>query len=39
VKRNQWEDEYLNSADTLKFFQEETRHLESLLTELGDAKK
>jgi putative tricarboxylic transport membrane protein len=39
VKRNQWEDEYLNAADTLKFFQEETRHLESLLIELGDAKK
>lgn len=39
VKRHQWEDEYLNSADTLKFFQEESRHLEALLTELGDARK
>lgn len=39
VRKNQWEDEYLNSADTLKFFQEEYRHLEALLTELGDAKK
>jgi putative tricarboxylic transport membrane protein len=39
VKRNQWEDEYLNSADTLRFFQEESRHLEALLTELGDARK
>lgn len=39
VERNQWEDEYLNSADTLRFFQAEYRHLEALLTELGDAKR
>jgi putative tricarboxylic transport membrane protein len=39
VRKNQWEDEYLSSAETLKFFQEEYRHLEALLTELGDAKK
>ena len=38
AERNQWEDEYLNSADTYKFMQEEYRHLEALLTELGDAK-
>lgn len=39
VRKNQWEDEYLNSADTLKFFQAEYKHLEALLTDLGDAKK
>lgn len=39
VRKNQWEDEYLNSRDTVKFFQEEYKHLEALLTELGDAKK
>ena len=39
VQRNQWEDEYLNSAATLKFMQEEYRHLEALLVDLGDAKK
>jgi putative tricarboxylic transport membrane protein len=39
LQRNQWEDEYLNSAATLKFMRDEYRHLEALLTELGDAKK
>lgn len=39
VRVNQWEDEYLNSADTLKFMREEYRKLEVLLVELGDAKK
>ncbi len=39
LKKFRWEDEYLNSADTLKFFQDEYKHLEALLTELGDAKK
>jgi len=39
LRKHQWEDEYLNSAETLKFFQEEYKHLEALLTELGDAKK
>ena len=39
VRKNQWEDEYLGSADTVKFMREEYRHLEALLTELGDAKK
>jgi putative tricarboxylic transport membrane protein len=39
LKTNQWEDEYLNSAQVVKFMAEEYRHLEALLTELGDAKK
>jgi len=39
VRKNRWEDEYLGSADTVKFMREEYRHLEALLTELGDAKK
>ena len=39
VRKNQWEDEYRNSADTLKFMQEEYKKLAALLTELGDAKK
>lgn len=39
LQRNQWEDEYLNSAATLKFMREEYKHLEALLTELGDAKR
>ena len=38
LKTNQWEDEYLNSAGTLKFMQEEYRQLETLLVELGEAK-
>jgi putative tricarboxylic transport membrane protein len=37
MQKNQWEDEYLNSAGALKFFQAEYKHLEGLLTELGDA--
>lgn len=39
VRMNQWEDEYLNSAGTVKFMREEAKTLETLLTELGDAKK
>jgi putative tricarboxylic transport membrane protein len=39
VRANQWEDEYLNSAATLKFMRDEYKELESLLAELGDAKK
>lgn len=39
VRLNQWEDEYLGSASTVKFMREEAKALEALLTELGDAKK
>jgi putative tricarboxylic transport membrane protein len=39
LKVNQWEDEYLNSAGTLKFMQEEYRQLESLLADLGGGTK
>jgi putative tricarboxylic transport membrane protein len=39
LKSNQWEDEYLNSANTAKFMREEYKELEALLIELGDAKK
>ena len=39
ARKYQWEDDYLNSAGALKFMQDEYRHLEALLTELGDAKK
>jgi len=39
VRKNQWEDEYLDSAGAVKFMREEYRNLEALLTELGDAKK
>ena len=39
LRKNYWEDDYLNSAGTLKFMQEEYRQLEGLLTELGDAKR
>jgi putative tricarboxylic transport membrane protein len=39
VQKNQWQDEYLNSAATLRFLQDEYRHLEALLAELGDARK
>lgn len=38
VKNHQWDGDYRNSAATLKFMQEEYRKLETLLTELGDAK-
>ena len=38
LKANQWEDEYLNSADTRKFMQDEYRQLETLLADLNDAK-
>jgi putative tricarboxylic transport membrane protein len=39
ARKNQWSDDYLNATDTLKFFQNEYKHLDALLTELGDAKK
>jgi putative tricarboxylic transport membrane protein len=39
MRVNQWEDEYMNSARTTTFMREEYKELESLLTELGDAKK
>ena len=39
VRANQWEDEYVNSASTVKFMRDEYKELEALLTELGDAKK
>jgi putative tricarboxylic transport membrane protein len=39
LRANQWEDEYMNSAATIKFMREEYKELEALLTELGDAKK
>jgi putative tricarboxylic transport membrane protein len=34
---NQWEDEYLNSANATKFMRDEYKELEALLTALGDA--
>ena len=39
VRANQWEDEYMNSAATVRFMRDEYKELEALLTELGDAKK
>jgi putative tricarboxylic transport membrane protein len=39
LRKNQWEHEYLGSASTLKFMQEEYKQLDALLAELGDAKK
>ena len=39
ARKHQWEVDYLNAAGTLKFFQDEYKHLDALLTELGDAKK
>jgi len=39
IRANQWEDEYMNSADTVKFMREESKKLEALLAELGDVKK
>ncbi len=39
ARKYQWSDDYLNAAGVLKFFQDEYKHLEALLTELGDAKK
>lgn len=39
LRVNQWEDEYMNSAATIKFMRDEYKELEALLTELGDAKK
>ena len=39
MQKYQWEDEYLNSTATLMFMQDEYRHLEALLAELGDARK
>lgn len=38
LRQNQWDGEYRNSADTLKFMQEEYKHLEAVLIESGDAK-
>lgn len=38
LKVEQWEDDYLDSAGTLKFMQEEYGKLEPLLVELGEAK-
>lgn len=38
LRQNQWDGEYRNSADTLKFMQEEYKHLETVLIESGDAK-
>ena len=39
ARKYQWENDYLNSTGALKFMQDEYKHLEALLTELGDAKK
>jgi len=39
IRANQWEDEYMNSADTVKFMREESKKLEAPLAELGDVKK
>lgn len=39
LKRAQWEDEYLNSAQTVEFMRDEYKKLEVLLTSLGEAKK
>lgn len=38
IRANQWEDEYMGSANTVKFMREEYKELEVLLAELGDAK-
>jgi putative tricarboxylic transport membrane protein len=35
---NQWEDDYLNSVNAVKFMRDEYKELEALLTELGEAK-
>lgn len=39
LKENQWQDEYLNSADTTKFMASQYKLLETLLTASGDAAK
>jgi putative tricarboxylic transport membrane protein len=39
IRANQWEDEYVNSAGAVRFMREEYKELETLLTELGDARK
>lgn len=39
VQVNQWEDEYRNSAETVKFMRDEYEVLKALLAELGDSKK
>jgi putative tricarboxylic transport membrane protein len=39
LQDNQWQNEYLNSADTTKFMEQQYKLLETLLTESGDAKK
>ena len=38
LAKNQWDDFYLNAADTAKFFQDENKTLTFLLKELGDAR-
>lgn len=38
LRQNRWDGEYRNSADTLKFMQEEYKQLEAVLIESGDAK-
>jgi len=38
LTKNQWDDFYLNAADTAKFFQDENKTLTFLLKELGDAR-
>jgi len=38
LAKNQWDDFYLNAADTAKFFQDENKTLTYLLKELGDAR-
>jgi putative tricarboxylic transport membrane protein len=38
LKVNQWEDQYLNSAGTVKFLEQEYNELTAVLTELGEVK-
>jgi len=38
LAKNQWDDFYLNAADTAKFFEDENKTLTFLLKELGDAR-
>ncbi len=38
LEQNQWEGEYRSSADALKFFEDEYKHLKALPAETGDAK-
>lgn len=39
VQKNQWEDDYLNSADLAKSLKEQHKVLEDVLTEIGMAKQ